>query len=45
MSPSIISHHGYKQLKLLAGEIKGSGLVTAAVAVGQKAVACLTTTH
>jgi hypothetical protein len=33
MGSSIISHHGYK---LLAGETKGSELVTAAVAVGRK---------
>jgi hypothetical protein len=36
MGPSIISHHGYKQLQLLAGEIKGSELITAAVTVGRK---------
>ena len=38
MGPSIISRHCYK---LLAGELKGSELVTAAVAVGRKTVACL----
>jgi len=42
MGPSIISHHGYE---LLAGEIKGSELVTVAAAVGRKAVACSTITY
>jgi len=42
MGSSIISHHGYK---LLAGELKGNELVTAAVAVGRKTVAYSTITY